>query len=166
MSTLDYHSTSCFHFAAFLITSGTAFWQGEQGLVHKPSMCSCPSLMCQRIGSSPSWSFSLGLMCRCSWDTYVFPCIIQTRLEEPDREGEEDISKVHGVGMSHVVCLPSPLHVPCWVAPHQRHLCLSIDIGRKKHLEQVRLFSSSTHLTLNMCWPAPSLNPCAHSLLF
>lgn len=82
-------------------------------------------------------------MCRCSWDTYVFPFIIQTRLKEPDREGEEDISRVYDVGVSHVVCLPSPLHVPCWVAPHQRRLCLSIDIGRKKHLEQVRLFSSS-----------------------
>ncbi|OPJ86819.1 hypothetical protein AV530_009037 [Patagioenas fasciata monilis] len=62
--------------------------------------------------------------------------LIETRLEEPDREGEEDISRVHGVGVSHVVCLPSPLHVPCWVARHQRGLCLSVDVGRKKYLEQ------------------------------
>lgn len=84
-------------------------------------------------------------MCRCSWHTDVFPCIIQTRLARPDTEGEgeEDISRVHDVGVSHVVHLLSPLHVPCWVPAHQRGLCLSIDVGSKKCLEQVRLFNSS-----------------------
>lgn len=53
-STHNYHSISCFHFAAFLITSGTALWQGERGLVNKPSVPPFPSLMCQRIGYSPS----------------------------------------------------------------------------------------------------------------
>lgn len=53
-STHNYHSISCFHFAAFLITSGTALWQGERGLVNKPSVPPFPSLMCQGIGYSPS----------------------------------------------------------------------------------------------------------------
>lgn len=49
--TTAYHA---FIFAAFLITSGTALWQGERGLVNKPSVPPFPSLMCQRIGYSPS----------------------------------------------------------------------------------------------------------------
>jgi len=56
------------------------------------------------------------------------PCIIHTRLEGPDTkgQGEKDFSGVHYISVSHVVHLPSPLHVPCWVELLTRGSCLSL----------------------------------------
>lgn len=54
------------------------------------------------------------------------PCIIQTRLEGPDAEGqgEEDFFRVWYVSVSHGVHLLSPLHVPCWIELLSRGACL------------------------------------------
>ena len=55
------------------------------------------------------------------------PCIIQTGSEGPDTEGqgEKNFFGVGYVSASHVVHLPSPLHMPCWVELITREACLS-----------------------------------------